>query len=153
MPLAITHNGTASASDSAAGEIIIRNGYFDGLVGVQAQAITKLLRRRGYFGGIFSNAVPEEYCADGFKPIANGDGTFSVHEHKLTKVEAVDATCTSEGTEEYWICAGCGKMYSDENGTVEISALLRRKTGTQYADDLVKVMRMDTGISALHAVT
>lgn len=121
--LAITHNGTASASDSAAGEIIIRNGYFDGLVGVQAPSDNETTKATvAISGGIFSNAVPEEYCADGFKPIANGDGTFSVHEHKLTKVEAVDATCTSEGTEEYWICAGCGKMYSDENGTVEISA-------------------------------
>lgn len=29
-------------------------------------------------GGVFTYAVAEEYCADGFKPVDNGDGTYSV---------------------------------------------------------------------------
>ena len=40
--------------------------------------------------------------------------------HKLTKTEAKDPTCTEDGVEEYWTCSGCGKYFSDENGTNEI---------------------------------
>ena len=31
-------------------------------------------------GGIFSSAVPEEYCAEGFVPVKNSDGTYGVFE-------------------------------------------------------------------------
>lgn len=32
-------------------------------------------------GGTFSSEVAEEYCADGYYPNKNADGTYSVHEH------------------------------------------------------------------------
>ena len=40
--------------------------------------------------------------------------------HKLTKTDAKAATCTETGNEAYWTCSGCGKYFSDENGTNEI---------------------------------
>lgn len=40
--------------------------------------------------------------------------------HKLTKTAAKAATCTEAGNEAYWTCSGCGKYFSDENGTNEI---------------------------------
>lgn len=40
----------------------------------------------------------------------------------LEHMEAVEATCTAQGTEEYWYCPGCLKKYSDADGTTEISA-------------------------------
>ena len=40
--------------------------------------------------------------------------------HKLTKTEAKAATCTEAGNEAYWTCSGCGKYFSDENGTNKI---------------------------------
>ena len=40
--------------------------------------------------------------------------------HKLTKTDAKAATCTEAGNEAYWTCSGCGKYYSDENGTTEL---------------------------------
>lgn len=40
--------------------------------------------------------------------------------HKLTKTDAKAATCTEAGNEVYWTCSGCGKYFSDENGTNEI---------------------------------
>ena len=40
--------------------------------------------------------------------------------HKLTKTDAKAATCTEAGYNEYWTCSGCGKYFSDENGTNEI---------------------------------
>ena len=43
------------------------------------------------------------------------------HTHLLVETEAVAADCTTDGTEAYWTCSGCGKMFSDAEGTKEIS--------------------------------
>lgn len=37
-------------------------------------------------GGTFSSAVAPEYCAEGFEPIANGNGTFGVKEISAAKI-------------------------------------------------------------------
>ena len=39
----------------------------------------------------------------------------------LTKTEAKAATCTEAGNNAYWTCSGCGKYFSDEDGTTEIA--------------------------------
>jgi transposase-like protein len=44
--------------------------------------------------------------------------------HKMTKTDAVAATCTTKGTEAYWTCSTCHKMFSDENGTNEITEIV-----------------------------
>ena len=44
------------------------------------------------------------------------------HTHNLVKTPAVAATCTTDGNIEYWTCSKCHKIYSDENGTTEITA-------------------------------
>ena len=44
------------------------------------------------------------------------------HTHTLTKVDAVKADCETPGTEAYYKCDGCGKMFSDAEGKNEISA-------------------------------
>ncbi|MBR3403151.1 MAG: leucine-rich repeat protein, partial [Parasporobacterium sp.] len=41
--------------------------------------------------------------------------------HRLTKTDAVEATYESEGNIEYWTCSICGRHFSDEAGTNEIS--------------------------------
>lgn len=46
----------------------------------------------------------------------------AMHTHTLVKTEAVAATCETAGTEAYWTCSGCGKLFSDAAGTNEISA-------------------------------
>ena len=38
----------------------------------------------------------------------------------LTKTESKAATCTEAGNNAYWTCSGCGKYFSDEDGTNEI---------------------------------
>ncbi len=45
-----------------------------------------------------------------------------IHTHKLVKIDEVPATCMATGTEEYWSCSGCHKMFSDSEGTNEIDA-------------------------------
>ena len=50
---------------------------------------------------------------------AYGDVDTTNHSdlHHVTKV---DATATADGNIEYWYCEGCGKYFSDKNGTKEI---------------------------------
>ena len=42
--------------------------------------------------------------------------------HELTKTEGKAATCTEPGSVEHWTCSTCGKYFSDENGSSEITA-------------------------------
>ncbi len=50
--------------------------------------------------------------------------TYQKHEHKLTKTEAKEATCTEDGNSAYWTCDQgddcCGKYFSDAEGKNEI---------------------------------
>lgn len=41
--------------------------------------------------------------------------------HDLTHHEEVASTCSVAGTAEYWECSRCGKLFSDEAATTEIS--------------------------------
>ena len=47
------------------------------------------------------------------------------HVHRLTKTDAKDATCSDDGNTAYWTCdqgeSPCGRLFSDEEGIVEIS--------------------------------
>lgn len=45
----------------------------------------------------------------------------SNHAHGLKHVDAKAATAAAEGNIEYWFCPDCGKCFSDEGGTAEIS--------------------------------
>lgn len=48
--------------------------------------------------------------------------TVKVPAHKLTETKAVPATCTEDGTEAYWTCSVCKKMFADKDGKKEIKA-------------------------------
>ena len=51
--------------------------------------------------------------------VAYGDVDTTNHSD-LRHVTKVDATATADGNIEYWYCEGCGKYFSDKNGTKEI---------------------------------
>ena len=57
--------------------------------------------------------------------------------HSLTKTEEVSATCTTDGTEAYWTCETCGKLFSDEEGTTEISEPVTIGAGHTYDEGTV----------------
>ena len=42
------------------------------------------------------------------------------HDHELVKTEEVKASCEKDGTEAYWTCSICGRLFSDEKGSKEI---------------------------------
>lgn len=44
------------------------------------------------------------------------------HVHEMTAVAKVDATCTTTGTEAYWKCDGCGRLFADADGKQPIDA-------------------------------
>lgn len=57
------------------------------------------------------------------------------HTHTLVKTDEVPATCLATGTEEYWSCSGCHKMFSDSDGTNEIDAPVKiAKTAHAWND-------------------
>lgn len=53
------------------------------------------------------------------------------HKHSLKKIEAKEATATTTGNKEYWICSECGKVYSDAAGKVQttVAAMTIPATG------------------------
>ncbi|MBO7196619.1 MAG: hypothetical protein J6V80_04770, partial [Clostridia bacterium] len=44
------------------------------------------------------------------------------HQHEMTKVDEIAATCTAQGTEAHYFCSGCGKYFEDAMGETEIKA-------------------------------
>lgn len=43
------------------------------------------------------------------------------HLHELSHIEALEETCTEDGNMEYWHCVICGRYYSDQECTTEIT--------------------------------
>lgn len=50
------------------------------------------------------------------------------HGQNLSKINAVEATCTADGVLEYWTCSACNKNFSNAEGTEEITDLDTWKT-------------------------
>ena len=80
------------------------------------------------------NFYKDEYQIDGVTAVVktgqgvSDDGkmfTFTLQfptvTHNLQKVDYKAPTCTENGNIEYWFCKNCGKYFSDENGTNEIT--------------------------------
>ena len=62
----------------AVGSATVTGGTFNGKIGIE---VTEGITNTAEFavsGGTFDEAVNAEYCADGFEPKDNGDGTFGV---------------------------------------------------------------------------
>ena len=60
--------------------------------------------------------------------------TGHIHAKHLTKVDAVNVTCTTDGNKEYYKC-DCGKFFEDEAANVEIedhSSVVLKATGHSY---------------------
>ena len=74
----------------------------------------------GYTGDI--------YCLGCGEKIAEGS-LIPATGHTMTHHERVEATCTTAGSVEYWSCSECGKIFSDENDTKEITDTVLPATG------------------------
>ncbi|MBQ7202710.1 MAG: hypothetical protein IJS03_01695 [Eubacterium sp.] len=58
---------------------------------------------------------------DGLDSISKDVSVGEPAAHTLTPVAEVPATCTADGTEAYWTCSECHKMFSDEQAQNEIT--------------------------------
>ena len=84
----------------------------------------------GYVSAVYNKAFlncpletvyyPCDHDIEGIRESFPNSPTF-VPYHTLTKTEASDPTCTEEGNIDYWTCGACHKVFSDENGTTEIT--------------------------------
>ena len=54
------------------------------------------------------------------KPV---EGSTAPDKHTLKKHDAVEATCTTAGNDEYWSCEGCSKLFKDKDGAEAITAI------------------------------
>ncbi len=62
------------------------------------------------------------------------------HTHTLTKVDAADASCTSDGHKAYYVCSGCGLWFSDAEGTRQITdkaSVIIPATGHDWDEGIV----------------
>ena len=58
------------------------------------------------------------------------------HVHTLQKIEAKEATCTTEGNKEYYKCETCGHFFADEAATKEVTEgdMIIPASGHDYAN-------------------
>ncbi len=63
------------------------------------------------------------YCASISVENVKASATFAIS-HNLVKHEKVDATCTTEGSAEYWNCTVCNKNFEDQAATKEITDIV-----------------------------
>ena len=59
--------------------------------------------------------------AEGKTEITEADLVIEKEAHKLTRVEAVEATPDKDGNIEYWTCSDCEKCFADPEGKTEIT--------------------------------
>ena len=52
--------------------------------------------------------------------------------HHLTHHDRVPATCTQNGTVEYWSCDKCGKNFADKDGKTVLTDLVEKALGHQW---------------------
>ena len=73
-------------------------------------------------GGTFANAVDQTWCAEGYGPTDNGDGTYGVHLHTAgtaAKENVVAATCTTDGSYDTVVrCTQCYAVLSTQTTVV-----------------------------------
>ena len=73
----------SDGSSSVNSTLKIEGGTFNMPIHAQGNTVTGAIQ---VSGGTFSSAVPEEYCATGYIPQDNGNGTYGVQEYKPIEV-------------------------------------------------------------------
>lgn len=92
---------SGTVADGQSRQLDIEGGMFKGTFSVVNQPANIAIS-----GGTFSSEVPPEYCAAGFIPAANGDGTYGVKEGAFVaeigtvKYETVDAAMEAAAANE-----------------------------------------------------
>lgn len=75
-------------------------------------------------GGTFTGVQPQKDWIDpGCGFIENEDGSLVAHHHQMKAVAETDSTCVKQGQRAHYWCPveGCGKLFADQDGRVELS--------------------------------
>ena len=94
--------------------------------------VTENSLKAGYAAHVLGPAATEtepQICTDCGYIIQAALG----HTHNLTKVTGTPATCTEAGTKDYWMCAGCNKIFEDEHGNTVITDINIPAKGHSYS--------------------
>ncbi|MBQ1448774.1 MAG: hypothetical protein IIZ15_01570, partial [Coriobacteriales bacterium] len=59
------------------------------------------------------------------------------HTHELSAVAGTEATCDTPGTEAYWKCITCGKLFADADATKEIAGPAEIPAGHDWGEWMV----------------
>lgn len=93
-------------------------------------AITATEEAPGYTG--------DTYCSVCNQKLATGTEIAQLPcTHNMTHIDAVNASCEVAGNMEYYVCSKCNKMYSDANGTNELTDVSVKATGHTVPDTWV----------------
>ena len=75
--------------------------------------------------------------AEGISETTEADLVIAALGHTLTHHEAKAATCTEDGTKEYWECSVCGKKFADAEGKTEITDVTVKATGHDFTKEVI----------------
>lgn len=136
-----TSNTTAGGEVLNQGKLTITAGSFTAPEGVEVigkYSNSTDMSSVTVSGGTFSNAIPEAYCAEGYHPTdKDANGNYTVCGHKnVSSVPAVPAGCETDGNSAYWYCPDCGRYFSDEALSEEVTkdSTVIPATGHTYGD-------------------
>ncbi len=72
-------------------------------------------------GGVSVESTTSENAGTSEGTTSEGGNVDPSHVHKMTKIRALEATCTYAGNVECWVCNTCKNYYLDEAGTTLVS--------------------------------
>ena len=75
--------------------------------------------------------------AEGISETTEADLVIAALGHTMSHHEAKAATCTEDGTKEYWECSVCGKKFADAEGKTEITDVTVKATGHDFTKEVV----------------
>ena len=125
-PATCSHGAICSVCGQTFGAVNPDNHINTVLVGVKAATEEE----EGYTG--------DRICTDCGATLEIGETVKKLcgSNHKLVKTEAVPATCTEKGMQEYWTCTECGNIFSDAEGknVTSLSKLDTDKDKTNHSN-------------------
>ena len=75
--------------------------------------------------------------AEGISETTEADLVIAALGHTMTHHKAKAATCTEDGTKEYWECSVCGKKFADAEGKTEITDVTVKATGHDFTKEVI----------------
>ncbi len=76
-----------------------------------------------------SSSITPEPSSSSITPSPSSSSIAPIHTHECVKIDGKAPTCTEDGWNDYWKCEDCGKFFTTEDATQEITDLETWKVG------------------------